>query len=260
MNKVGIQLYTIRDWFDTEEKTAEAFKRLGEMGYTQAQTAGTYSYITPEKFADLAKQNGIEIVGTHYDWDLIRNDVEGTMKYHDILGTKNVGIGGMPKEARKSKEALLQFIDEVNEVAAKYAAKGYKFTYHNHSFEFKKFDGKTLMDYLIEGFDKDNISFVLDTYWLQHGGVDIRRMLERLEGRVDILHLKDMGACAGGDLGNVPYITDVGNGNIDFKDIIPLAESLGVKYFVVEQDGNYEIDSITSAKACIDYLKSNIMK
>ena len=257
MKNFGIQLYTIRDWFTDEEKTAEAFRRLAEMGYTQAQTAGTYDYIAPEKFAALAKENGITIVGTHYNWDRIRNDLEGTMKYHDILGTKNVGIGGMPGPARESKEGLLAFIAEVNEIAAKLAAKGYKFTYHNHSFEFKKIDGKTLFDYLIEGFDRDNVSFVLDTYWLQHGGVDIRRMLERLKGRVDILHLKDMGAC-GGEKGNAPYITDVGNGNIDFTDIIPFARNLGVEYFVVEQDGNYAVDSITSAKPCADDLRVHV--
>lgn len=257
MNKAGIQLYTIRDWFDTEEHTVEAFKRLAEIGYTQAQTAGLYSYMTPEKFAAAAKENGIEFVGTHYDFDMMKNDLEGTIKYHEILGTRNVGIGGMPKEARESKEELLKFIDQANEVAAKLAARGYKFTYHNHSFEFKKIDGKTIFDYLIEGFDKDNITFVLDTYWLQHGGVDIRRMLERLDGRVDILHLKDMGACGEN---RAPYITDVGNGNIDFKDIVACAEEHGVKYFVVEQDGNYAVDSITSAKSCFDYLKANVMK
>lgn len=260
MKKIGIQLYTIRDWFVDEQKTEQAFKALADMGYTQAQTAGTYGYMSAEKFAECAKKNGIEIVGTHYDWNLIKNDLEGTIKYHDILGTKNVGIGGMPKEARESKEELLKFIDEVNGVAAKLGERGYKFTYHNHSFEFKKIDGKTIFDYLIEGFDKNNVTFVLDTYWLQHGGIDIRRMLERLEGRVDILHLKDMGAVAGGDKGNQPYITDVGNGNIDFTDIVPLAESLGVKYFVVEQDGHYEVDSITSAKSCADYVINNLIK
>lgn len=257
MKQFGIQLYTIRDWFTDAEKTEEAFRRLSEMGYTQAQTAGTYSYMEPEEFARMARENNIEIVGTHYDWGRIVNDPEGTMAYHDILGTKNVGIGGMPGDARKSKEGLLEFIRQANEVAAKLAAKGYKFTYHNHSFEFRKIDGKTLFDYLIEGFDKENVTFVLDTYWLQHGGVDIRRMIERLSGRVEILHLKDMGACGEG---NQPYITDIGNGNIDFTDIVPFAEAHGVKYFVVEQDGNYEVDSITSAKSCADYIKAHVVK
>ena len=259
MKNVGLQVYTIRDWFTDEEHIKEAFEKIAKMGYTEAQTAGDFN-IPVESYAKYAKDAGVKIVGTHYVWEKIRDDIEETIRIHDVLGTKNVGIGGMPKEPRTSKEELLKFIDEFNAAAKEYAARGYKLTYHNHSFEFKKFDGKTIMDYLIEGFDKDNISFVLDTYWLQHGGVDIRRMLERLAGRVDILHLKDMGAVAGGELGNQPYITDVGNGNIDFADIVDTAEKTGVKYFVVEQDGNYEVDSMTSAEQSIKYLLENVVK
>lgn len=259
MKEIGLQLYSIRDWFKYEEHIEAAFKRIAKMGYTQAQTAGLLP-IPVEKFAQYAKNAGIEFVGTHYDWDEICNNFEETIRVHEVLGTTNIGLGSMPKEARQSKEELFAFIDKTNKMAAKYAARGYKFTYHNHSFEFKKIDGKTIMDYLIEGFDKDNVSFVLDTYWVQHGGADIRRLIERLAGRVDILHLKDMGACQGGEHGNNPYITDIGSGNIDFVDIVDTAEKAGVKYFVVEQDGNYEVDSMTSVQKSIEYLKENVVK
>ena len=115
------------------------------------------------------------------------------------------------------------------------------------------------MDILIEELDP-RVSFVLDVYWLQHGGCDIRRMMERLRGRVDILHLKDMGAC-GGEKGNIPYITELGNGNINFEDIIPLGKEIGVKHFVVEQDLNFTTgNSLESIKTSYDYLKTNFMK
>ncbi len=257
MDKLGIQLYSVRDRMKTEKDIIETFKMLAEIGYTQAQTAGDF-VVLPDRFAKYAHDAGIEIIGTHYDWDAIKNDTEDTVRIHEMLGTTNVGIGGMPKPARESLDALKSFIEDMNKTAVKLKKYGCKLTYHNHSFEFKKFDGKTLMDYMIEGFTEDNITFVLDTYWVQHGGADIRRMIERLSGRIDILHLKDMAACGGAD-GKNPYITDIGYGNIDFRDIVALAEKTGVKYFCVEQDGNYEIDSMTSAKTCFDYLKKNVM-
>ena len=258
MNKVGLQVYTIRDVF-AEEGYEAAFKKLAEAGYTQAQTAGDYKDMDDAAaYAAAAKAAGVEIVGTHYNWDKIRDNVEETVEIHKLLGTTNVGIGGMPKEARKDFDELIKFIDEFNAAAEKYRAYGMKLTYHNHSFEFVKIkDGKTLMDYIIEGFS-DNISFVLDTYWVQHGGADIRRMLERLEGRVDILHLKDMAAWHPET--KAPYYTQVGDGNIDMKDIVATAEKTGVKYFVVEQDGNFEVDSLTSIKKSFDYLKANVME
>jgi sugar phosphate isomerase/epimerase len=98
---------------------------------------------------------------------------------------------------------------------------------------------------------------VLDTYWVQHGGYDVRKMLERLRGRVDILHLKDMGAFGEN---NAPYITEIGNGNINFEDIIPLAEEIGVKDFVVEQDCNFTTgNAFDSIVTSFNYLKENFM-
>ena len=242
----------------------ETFLKLAEMGYTTGQTAGTYDFIAPEKFAEYAKEAGIKICGTHYNWDRIRNDVEGTVAYHKALGTTNVGIGGMPFDARANVEKLNAFIDEFNACAAKYAEYGMKLTYHNHSFEFKKLeDGRTLFDHLVEKFDKENVSFVLDTYWLQHGGKDVREMIELLAGRVDILHIKDMEACRDVRIGettvSVPYITEIGSGNLNFKSIIATAEACGVKYFVVEDDRAVEVGSFDAVKKSADYIKANLL-
>ena len=44
------------------------------------------------------------------------------------------------------------------------------------------------------------------------------------------------------------------------KDIVAHAENHGVKYFVVEQDGNFEIDSVSSIKKSFDFLKANVME
>ena len=262
MKSVGLQIYTVRDFTGTPEGLKDAFLKIKAAGYDSVQTAGLISDIESAKyFKECADNAGVAICGTHYNWKLIQENLEETIEVHKILGTTNVGIGSMPGEARTSKEALLAFIDQANDIAAKLAKVGMKFTYHNHSFEFKRLEGKTLMDYLIEGFDKDNVSFVLDTYWVQHGGYDIRKMMERLAGRVDILHLKDMGACQGGEKGNVPYITEIGNGNINFEDIIPLGEKIGVKDFVVEQDGNFATgNAMDSIKTSCDYIKANLMK
>lgn len=264
MKEFGLQLFSIRDHFETEEQIKEAFLEMKKYGYSYGQTAGTYDFITPERYAELAHEAGITICGTHYNWDRIVNDVEGTVKYHQALGTTNVGIGGMPGPARESKEALLDFIALFNETAEKYAKYGMKLTYHNHSFEFKKFDGKTIFDYLVDGLNPETTSFVLDTYWVQHGGADVRATIERLAGRIDILHLKDMEAChayaiEGGKFISAPAIIEVGQGNINFRDIIPLAEKCGVKYFVVEDDRAPSVGSYFAIEKSATYIKEHLL-
>ena len=120
MNKIGLQIFTVRDYFKFPEMAKATFRKMAEIGYTQGQTAGFYC-LTPEEYAAAAKDAGIEIVGTHYDWGQIINNTDETMRIHDVLGTTNIGIGGMPGFARETKEGLLQFIEQANDVAAKLA-------------------------------------------------------------------------------------------------------------------------------------------
>lgn len=259
MKEIGLQIYTVRKYTETMEATAEAMKRIREIGYSSIQTAGApYSIEEAKQYKEAADAAGLSICGTHFDWKILSTDIDTAIEIHKILGVTNVGIGGMPVAARETKETLMDFIGTANRVAKDLASEGMKLGYHNHSFEFKRFDGKTMMDTLIEELDP-SITFILDVYWLQHGGCDIRKMMERLAGRVDILHLKDMGAC-GGEKGNIPYITEIGAGNINFEDIIPLGEKIGVKHFVVEQDVNFATgDSMESIKTAYDYLKKNFI-
>lgn len=238
MRKLGLQLYTLRDCFIDEDFTDLAFRKMAELGYTEGQTAGM-PRIGAEKFGALAKKHGISIIGTHYDWNKIVNEPEETMALHRLWGTANVGIGGMPGPARASLDGLKAFIELFNKTAELYAKEGFKLTYHNHHFEFLRIDGtKTLMDYLAAELDPKNTSFVLDTCWVAAGGGDVRAWMEKLAGRIDILHLKDMQLIEdGGKL--VATMTEIGNGSLYWDGILETAERIGVRHLCVEQDANF---------------------
>ena len=245
IEKLGLQLYTIRDTMNNAENIRESFRKIRALGYTVGQTAGCA--IPYEEFGKIAAEEGIEICGTHDDFGVMLNNPELAMENHRALGTTNMGIGGFGAE---SIEAVERFIEQANTVADNVYKYGFKFTYHNHSHEFRRFEnGKTAMDMLVEGLDPEKTSFVLDTYWVQHGGGDVRYWIEKLAGRIDILHLKEMGRNNNG-----PFITEVGNGNIWWEGVLATAEKAGVKHYVVEQDSwpGDPFDSIAQSAA---YLK-----
>lgn len=254
IKKLGLQLYTIRDFMKDEAAIDESFARLAEIGYTEAQTAGCT--IAPERFAELAKKHGIDIVGTHYDWDAILNNYDETVRIHRLWNTTNIGIGGMPGDARKDYDALMKFIEDFNRAAALYAKEGFKLTYHNHSFEYVKIhEGKTIMDLLVENLDEKNTSFVLDTCWVAHGGADVRYWIEKLAGRVDILHLKDLVLYYNEEGKRNHTMTEIGAGNLWWDGIIETAEKTGVKYYTVEQDSYFATGNpFDSVKQSRDYL------
>ena len=265
MKEFGLQLYSIRDYFTTEESTRNAFLQMAEMGYTQAQTAGTYDYISAEKFKQYADEAGIDLFSTHYDYGRIKNDIEGTVKYHKTIGAKYVGVGGVDHANFASVDAINAFIDEFNSLAAIYASYGFKLTYHNHSREFQKIDGKPAYYYLMEGFDKDNISFCLDTYWAQYAGIDVCALIEELNGRVDIIHLKDMTpwipfALADGNTLYAPRLIEVGEGVMNFKRIIETAERAGSKYFIVEDEYYTTGNSMESVAVSAKNIKETLLE
>lgn len=227
IEKLGLQLFTIRDTMNNAENIRESFKKMKALGYSVAQTAGCA--IPYEEFGRIAAEEGIEICGTHDDFGKMLNAPEQAMADHRALGTTNMGIGGFGAE---SVEAVERFIEQANTIANNVYPHGFKFTYHNHSHEFRRLaNGRTAMDMLVEGLDPEKTSFVLDTYWVQHGGGDVRHWIEKLAGRIDILHLKEMGRNDNG-----PFITEIGNGNIWWEGVLETAEKAGVKYYVVEQD------------------------
>ena len=264
MKKFGLQLWSVRDHLTTENDVRETFKKLGEMGYTEAQTAGTYSFMSAEAFAKCAHDAGISFCGTHYDYNLMKNDIEGTVAYHKALGTNNVGIGGAGG-CFGSEESTRAFAKEYNELAKEYAKYGFRVSYHNHSIEGRKFGDKTIMDILIEELTADNIFFCLDSYWLQHAGFDVCSMIERLAGKVDILHLKDMAAWreypgADGKTVYAPGMTEVGTGNMDFAKIIACAEKCGTKHFIVEDEYYTTGNSLGSVKISADNIKAKFLE
>lgn len=254
--ELGLQLYSVRNHMETEEGVKETFRRLAEIGYTEAQTAGAFP-IPVEKFAEYAKEAGIKIVGTHYGFPADVDDIEEYVNVHRILGTTNAGVGG--GAYGKTKAEVMAYVEQVNRLAENLSKYGMKFTYHHHSHEFAKVPGgDRVIDYMVDGFDKKNVSFVLDTYWLQNAGANVCGWIEMLAGRVDILHLKDRAVKFGTNEG---FITEVGSGNIDFAAVLKSAEATGVKHLCVEQDTwPLGFDSIDCVKKSYDYFKVNLCK
>ncbi|WP_249313625.1 sugar phosphate isomerase/epimerase family protein [Congzhengia minquanensis] len=251
MEKLGLQLFTIRDFLKTPEDVKNSFSKLIELGYTEGQTATSDWYgMGAEKFRDICRETGLSICGTHYSFDRIYDATDEVMKEHEIVGTTNIGIGGMPGLSEMTLESVKVFVEKFNEVARKIHKHGFKLTYHNHHWEFAKHSGVRIMDYLADNLDKDATSFVLDTHWVQAGGGDVIDWMKKLAGRIDILHLKDYKIENG-----ERAFAEIYEGNINFDGVLKTAEEIGVKHYVVEED-TCPGDPFDSIRISADNLKA----
>ncbi len=254
-SSLSIQAYSVADHMSDEASARDAFRRLASYGFTGVQTAGPFTF-GADKYAEAAGDAGLEIIGSHTSMDILKN-TEEAVKLHRALGASFAGIGGMPSffSGELTKRSFYDFIDETNEIASKLAEHGLRFTYHHHAFEFARVEGTrdTMLDVLLRELDPINTSFVLDTYWLQYGGASVTETISKFEGRLDIIHLKDMRIPFGQ---NDPQMTALGGGNLNFPEIIRAAEDAGATYLCYEQDGGHEGDTLESAKVSAEYFYS----
>lgn len=251
---IGINLYSIRNYLDSEAHFLEAAKALREMGYSHMQFSGApFDAPMIKRVTDAV---GMRISLTHVPIDRIINDTEALMDEHDMIDCKNIGLGMMPMEDMKDEERCKKTIEALNAAGKRMEARGFRFFYHHHHFEFFRFGEKTVFDMLA---DAPYINFTLDTYWLQYGGVDIADTVKRLAGRVDCLHLKDyMITPNAAKNGFEPTFAPVGDGNIDFAKIIAAARDAKTKYFLVEQDNAALLpDTLGQVARSAAYLDKN---
>ena len=229
---LGAQLYTLREQLKTEEDIRSSLKKVAEIGYTTVQASGV-GPIDPHILKEICDENGLRIIVTHSSPDRILNDTEQLIRDHDVYDCKYIGIGSMPLKYR-TPEGYEQFKKDYREPIAKINASGKKFMYHHHSFEFFRMpDGRTLCEHLLEDFPADQMSIIVDTYWLQFAGRDVCATIESLKGRLECVHLKDM--CIP-NMENLQTFAPVGEGNMNFPPILATFEKCGAKYMFVEQD------------------------
>ena len=172
---------------------------------------------------------------------------------HKAWGCEYVGVGMMPEEYRADAAGLERFAREASYVADELAKAGLKFVYHNHNFEFRKFDGDG-MDILFDNSSR-NFQFEIDTFWVQKGGADVRAWIDKVRGRMDVVHFKDMALNDKAE----QIMAEIGQGNLNW-DGIAGCRDIGVKWYLVEQDDCHGRDPFESLKVSYEYLTAKGVK
>lgn len=225
---IAAQLYTLRDFTKTPKELADTLKKVKKIGYDAVQVSGA----GPFEYSDLKKMlddNGIKCCCTHIPYARLKNEPEKVIEQHNLIDCKYPATGGLPAEYRNA-EGFLRFAKEATEVGKRLAEGGLRFGYHNHSFELEKFGNRTGLQILYEDSDPEYFKAELDTYWIQFGGADPAQWIERLAGRIPLVHLKDM------IFRDKQIMAEVGEGNLNWERILDACKKAGVEWYIVEQD------------------------
>ena len=269
---VGIQLYGVRNSMAQDfEGTLTA---LRDMGYEYVEFAGYYGK-TAEQIKEILDRLGLKCISVHQGLDFYNEDPQAAAEFLKTFGVKYSVIPWYKVEELAGNEAWEASKARFNKVADVLAANGMMLGYHNHDFEFRKFEGKYLHDYIFEAVPADRIFPELDTCWVHYAGIKPEDKIREFNGRVPVVHLKDF-VCKSLGGGPVYDLIDnsgkdsgasredngfefrpLGMGIQNFSAILAACEECGTETVIVEQDRTYgDMTELEAARIARDYLRN----
>ncbi len=226
---IAAELYTLRDHLGDAEAIAAGLERVREMGYEGVELAGL-GPVDPARLAELLRATGLAACSAHVRWERLRDETDAAIEDCRTWVCDHVAVPVMPPEYRDGA-GYLRFAAEATEVAGRLRTAGIRLAYHNHAFELQRFGPVSGLEILYRSSDPGLVNGQLDTYWIQYGGASPAAWIRRLSGRLPSVHVKDMDVSDG-----QPVMAEVGEGNLDWEDVLAACREAGVRWLIVEQD------------------------
>jgi sugar phosphate isomerase/epimerase len=251
---VGLAPFTFRKSFPNG--VAATLDTIKAMGFTEIEGGGGRD-MSPEEYRKLCDERGISIPATGTGYEQLVKDPQGIADRAKILGAKYVMCAWIPhKTGSFNLEDANKAIADFNAAGKILKENGITFCYHAHGYEFWPHEKGTLLDYIITQTNPEYVSFEMDVMWIQFGGGDPVKLLNKYGNRWKLMHLKDMRKGIKKDLtGLTAPDNDVplGTGELDIPTILKAAKKAGIAHYFVEDESSHPNVSVPQS---IAYLKS----
>jgi sugar phosphate isomerase/epimerase len=240
MPKLALQLYSLRN--EAAKDPEGVLLQVPGLGYRDVEFASDYGW-SPEKWNEMLARTGLKVVGAHTLLPDLEAKFDALVEYHKKIGNSRFIVPWLA-ESWRTLEGYREIARNLNAWGKRLKEAGLTFHYHNHDFEFVKVsDGSTGMEILVKETDPALVSFEVDTYWVEKSGRDAFEYLKKYEQRVSLIHAKELRKKDQEDVA-------AGQGDINFKEIIPLAVQRGWP-IVVEYEGE---NALQVVKESAQYL------
>jgi sugar phosphate isomerase/epimerase len=263
--KIGLQLYSVRDAIASD--LVGTLKAVKAAGYDYIESAGAGFYgLSADEAKKLLAEIGLTLISVH------SVDVsDQNLAFCAALGVKNFTIPYYALDNyKKDFEGSIAYFNECAEKVEKY---GMRLFYHNHDFEFETLGDKKIIDRLYTETKEGAIAPQFDVCWVTYGGSDPAEYIRKYAYKnLTMAHLKDF-TCKGAVKGAVYELIEggevkksreenlfkfkpVGQGVVNFDNVLAAAEEVGIDVLIVEQDQSYETPAIEAVSQSRAFLKS----
>ncbi len=233
--EIGLQLYTIRDLFANGD-VSSVLEAVATIGYKNVELAGLYGK-KPQEIKAILDTFGLKAVSTHEALDHSENELDAVVDRAKLFGYDLVGVPWLAPEHR-TQVGYTEIAARLGPARERLAQAGITLMWHNHDFEFEPLPSAELPEDLLLS---SGAAAELDVYWIEFAGLAALDVIKKYSGRLPVLHIKDMRS-------GEKKFTEVGEGVLPLADVVREAPQHGVRYLIVEQDANWTVSPLDSAR------------
>lgn len=280
---LGLQMYSVRNEMNRDEW--KTICRVAEIGYHEVELCApdfengklitSHSPAeTKNRYADLGLR--LLSIAMPVNFHMNIDDWKQLTEYSSEIGCEAICCSVATFSSFDSIRYLADFFNRVGETAAEH---GQRFFYHNHYHEFKKVDGKSILQLLVENTDPSYVDFELDTFWALRGGVDPIACMNKLGDRLKLVHQKDLSP----DIRPINLFDDIpdnqelnwdtfvryanhpeafceiGRGVMDVRGIVEKAKAMPNVYSIIIEQDFSGIGELESAAVNFENIKKMIV-
>jgi sugar phosphate isomerase/epimerase len=282
---IGLQLYTVGAEMDRDP--AGTLKAVAAAGYTVVELSPLSK--TPAKdLKSMLDDTGLKNPSGHYMLPDLMSKLPEMIELAKLFGQEYM-IATVPwvADATRFKPdpqggefalfvAIIRGLtlddwkwnaEQFNKVGEQVKKAGLQLGYHNHNFEWKKFDGGqgrevTGYDEFLRLTDSRLVKLELDCGWAMVAGRDPAVYLAKYPERYRLLHVKDFvrgftprTTLMEKDAG-APVPTELGRGGIDYSRVLAAAKKAEIRALLVEQEPPFlEMPALEAIKVDFQYVK-----
>ncbi len=243
---LGVQLHTVRTLMAKDP--AGTLAAVARVGYREVEFAG-YHDVEPARLREWLDRHGLAAPAAHFDLAELRTRLDPLLDAATTLGHRFLACPWID-ERERTPEGIARVAADFTRIGRACRARGVRFAYHNHDFEFAAgvLPGTTIYERLLAETDPAFVDMELDLFWATKGGQDPRALFARHPGRFPLWHVKDMR-----DVRGRQEMVAVGEGEIDFRGIFAAAAQAGLAHCFVEHDE--PVDPLASVRTSYRALR-----
>jgi len=253
----GMVSFTYRS--SLSKNAAATLDTLKELGIKDMEFSSLFGK-TAAELRKLLDERGIKCSSFGVGYEDALNKTQEVGQNAKTLGASFVRVAWVPHKGPFTLEMADKTIADFNTIGKKLKDEfGLTFCYHNHGYEFEKYEDGTLMDYIIKKTDPAYVSFELDILWAFFPGGNPAGLLEKYPDRYKLMHMKDLRKGVAGNLsGGTPVTNDValGTGQLDIPAILKAAKKSAIKHYYIEDESPSYAIQVPQTIAYLKELKN----